>query len=216
LHFDTNCTNIGLVEISKQENLRGRTVTEKAKFRYSAQDGVLEIEGSEEFVSKHFEGLTDIVRVMARHTVVEQRTELPNDLGRSAVHLEDTTVTATNSTTTSNLSQPAETIQSYPNVYSEINGKLKLVMDIRGDSARAKQTTIAMLYCYGASLMGDDQVTNKDIREICEEHGAMDSNFAKIFDDKTVFLSDGVKGGTKQIKLTYVGKKKAKELLSNA
>ncbi|CAG9168947.1 hypothetical protein [Cupriavidus pampae] len=30
-------------------------MSEKAKFRYSAAEGVLELEGSEEFVSKHFE-----------------------------------------------------------------------------------------------------------------------------------------------------------------
>ncbi|MBU2731301.1 hypothetical protein [Acidithiobacillus ferridurans] len=52
-------------------------MTEKAKFRYSAQDGVLELEGSEEFVTKHFESLTDIVRVMARHLTVEPKVEAP-------------------------------------------------------------------------------------------------------------------------------------------
>jgi hypothetical protein len=31
-------------------------MTEKAKFRYSAQDGVLELEGSEEFAQSGFSG----------------------------------------------------------------------------------------------------------------------------------------------------------------
>ncbi|CAG9176362.1 hypothetical protein LMG32289_03507 [Cupriavidus pampae] len=77
-------------------------------------------------------------------------------------------------------------------------------------------TNIALLYCYGAYLMGDDQVPSKNIRDACQEHGHLDEgNFAKIFNDKTVFLSDGVKGGAKQIKLTVVGREKAKELLAN-
>lgn len=183
-------------------------MTEKAKFRYSAQDGVLELEGSEEFVSKHFESLTDIVRVMARHLAVEQKSEpvvttgdQPLSLGAEAA-LDNATI---------------ESISSYPNVYSEINGKLKIVAEIPGSSKKLQMTNAAILYCYGAALMGDEQVTSKEIRETCEEHGCIDSpNFAKIFDDKTVFLSDGVKGGTKQIKLTFQGRKKAKELLTNA
>ncbi len=77
-------------------------------------------------------------------------------------------------------------------------------------------TNAALLYCYGAALMGDEQVSSKDIREVCEEHGCIDSgNFSKIFEDKTKFLSDGVKGGNKDIKLTFQGRKQAKELLSN-
>lgn len=189
-------------------------MTDRAKFRYSAHEGVLEIEGSETFVSKHFEGLTDIVRIMARHTVVEQKSESSAETGSSSPGaLADSTQDA-NVPVAQTLQQ--ENILTYPHIYSEINGKLKLTTDIRGESARTKQTSAAVLYCYGASLMGDEQVTSKDIREICEEHGILDSNFAKIFDDKTMFLSDGIKGGTKHIKLTYQGKKKAKELLENA
>ena len=50
-------------------------MTEKAKFKYSAQEGILELEGSEDFVSKHFESLTDLIRIISRHVVVEQKQE---------------------------------------------------------------------------------------------------------------------------------------------
>jgi len=183
-------------------------VTEKAKFRYSAQDGVLELEGSEEFVTKHFESLTDIVRVMARHLTIEPKSEVspaPSEQS-SAIAIPKQAETS-----------ETESLATYPSVFSEINGKLKIVAEIPGATKRLQMTNAALLYCYGAALMGDEQVTSKVIREICEEHGCIDSpNFAKIFDDKTVFLSDGVKGGTKQIKLTFQGRKKAKELLANA
>lgn len=182
-------------------------MTERAKFRYSVQDGVLELEGSEEFVSKHFESLTDIVRVMARHVTVEQKNEpiiTPSDLAFSS------------DSEPSSGSTSSESIASYPAVYSEINGKLKLVSEIPGATKQLQMKNAALLYCYGAALLGDEQVTSKVIRTTCEEHGCIDSNnFAKIFDDKTVFLSDGVKGGIKQIKLTFQGKKNAKELLKS-
>jgi hypothetical protein len=183
-------------------------VIEKAKFRYSAQDGVLELEGSEEFVSKHFESLTDIVRVMARHLIVEQKSE---PVVTTSDHPSSSDAELTSESASS------ESIASYPNVYSEINGKLKIVVDIPGSTKQLQMKNAALLYCYGAKLLGDEQVASKVIRDTCEEHGCIDSaNFSKIFDDKTVFLSDGVKGGAKQIKLTFQGLKKARELLQSA
>jgi hypothetical protein len=183
-----------------------RGMTERAKFKYSAQDGILELEGSEEFVSKHFESLVDVVRAMARHIMPDQKREAPPG---TAVQGESSETSAGDG------SQP-ESIKNYPKAYSEINGKLKIVREIPGGTKRAQMTNAALLYCYGAGLMGDDQVPSKDIRGVCEEHGCIDGpNFTRIFDDKTVFLSDGVKGGNKQIKLTFQGRQKAKELLSN-
>lgn len=194
-------------------------MTEKARFRYSAQDGVLELEGSEEFVSKHFEGLTDIVRVMARHTVVEQKADTHRtDFAETTAQDGGASLlgAATVAVSLVTQSSQAPSIADYPHVYADINGKLKIVSKIKGDSLRSRMSTIGMLYCYGAALMGDDQVTSKNIRDACEEHGSLDSkNFATIFDDKTIFISDGVKGGTKQIKLTHTGREKVKELLLN-
>lgn len=183
-------------------------MNERAKFRYSAHDGVLELEGSEGFVTKHFESLTDIVRVMARHLTVEPRAEI------SPVTVEES---SSITTPQKNEASVVESLATYPSFFSEINGKLKIVAEIPGASKKVQMTNAALLYCYGAALMGDEQVTSKVIREICEEHGCIDgANFSKIFEDKTVFLSDGVKGGIKQIKLTFQGRKRAKELLGNA
>ena len=46
---------------------------EKVRSKYSAQEGVRELEGSEEFITKHFESLTDIVRVISRHISIEKK-----------------------------------------------------------------------------------------------------------------------------------------------
>ena len=182
-------------------------MSESAKFRYSAQDGTLELEGSEEFVSKHFESLTDIVRIISRHSSIDQKKDFQ----------ETEPVTSDNNDTKGIDSQAKEEgLYSYPSVFSEINGKLKIVSDIPGTSKKEKMINAALLYCYGSKLLGDEQVPSKEIREMCEEHGCLDgANFSKIFNDKTLFLSDGVKGGIKQIKLTFHGEKKAKALLTD-
>lgn len=182
-------------------------MSEKAKFRYSATDGTLELEGSEEFVTQHFESLTDIVRIISRHITIEQKIDpvepedKPSTLNsESGIKVEKTEI--------------KEGIASHPSVFSEINGKLKIVTDIPGANKKEKMVNAALLYCYGSKLLGDEQVPSAEIRNVCEEHGCIDSpNFSKIFTDKTVFLSDGVKGGNKTVKLTFQGEKKAKALL---
>lgn len=197
-------------------------MTEKAKFKYSAQEGVLELEGSEEFVSQHFESLTDLIRVISRHVVIEQKQDIPNvQPTASPAPVVATPVQATEPSLVATAQAPAVApragIENYPTFFSEINGKLKIVAEFPGNNNRAKMTNAAILFCYGSKLLGDEQVSHKDIRTVCEEHGTLDSaNFSKIFSDKTLFISDGVKGGNKDVKLTFQGEKKAKELLGSA
>ena len=111
-------------------------MTEKAKFRYSAQDGVLELEGSEEFVTKHFESLTDIVRVMARHLTIEPKSEVspaPSEQS-SAIAMPQQAETS-----------ETESLATYPSVFSEINGKLKIVVEIPGATKKLQMTNAALL-----------------------------------------------------------------------
>lgn len=196
-----------------EQNNRPRKINmiEKAKFKYSASEGVLELEGSEEFVTKHFESLTDIVRVMSRQVPAETKSDIAV-VASPAAEVASGILSLNDTAGISNV----ETIHSYPEHFSEINSKLKIVAEINGSSKKGKMLNAALLFCYGSELLGDKQVASKDIRQVCEEHGILDStNFSSIFSDKTIFLLDGVKGGKKDVKLTYLGKKKAKELLSN-
>lgn len=181
-------------------------MTDKAKFRYSAQEGSVELEGTEEFVTSHFETLKNIIQMISD----------------SAAHVElqskkETTLEVNNPKNITSFSKNAESIADYPNIYSEINGKLKVTEIIKGSTASEKMKKLALLYCYGVNLMGTELISSKDIRDVCEDHGVLDTaNFSKIFSqNKQLFLSDGVKGGTKQIKLTMLGKKAAEELLKD-
>jgi hypothetical protein len=182
--------------------------SERAKFKYSAVDGVIELEGSEDFISMHMETLQDLVRVASRHSGSEKRTE-----SKQAQATHHQSVTADEPV--DEIQEPSpQGLEKYAKVFSEINEKLKIICKIEGKNKREKMINIALLYCFGSSLMGDEQVPSTEIRAACEEHGVLDGpNFAKIFDDKTVFLSDGKKGGTKQVKLTIPGTEKA-ELLA--
>lgn len=190
-------------------------MSERARFRYSAQEGVLELEGSEDFVSKHFEQLDDMVRTIGRHITAEKKAELSIQ-GSGQGNLPAADAGGSSGAAGGGDAAAANSIAKHPAFFSEINGKLKIVADVPGDNKKAQSTNLAILYCYGSSLMGEEQVKSKDIREVAKEHGCLDEgNFASIFADKTIFLSDGVKGGNKDIKLTQPGTKKAKELLGD-
>lgn len=179
-------------------------MSERAKFRYSANEGLLELEGSEDFVSKHFECLGDIIREISRQTVTERKKEPLPDSAHQSLDSKDTR----------DLSDGKRSIHNYPGTYSEINGKLKVVAEVPGKTKQEKMMNAALLYCYGSELMGCEQVDSRDIRSLCEEHGFLDgSNFSRIFDDKTIFVIDGVKRGPKSVRLTYQGRKEAEELL---
>ncbi|EIU7190178.1 hypothetical protein F6V05_29055 [Pseudomonas aeruginosa] len=196
-------------------------MSDNAKFRYSASEGTVELEGSEDFITRHIEVLTDLARLAARHVVVESRNLVSDPVIATAVEdivAGEATPEVTAPVVEASISQKiSETIQDYPGHFEEINSKLKIVCDIPGSNTRAKMLNAAILYCYGSKLLGDEQVPAKSIRVVCEEHGILDSNnFSKIFGDKTIFLSDGVKGGNKDIKLTFNGTKKARELLGRA
>ncbi|MDN4147527.1 hypothetical protein ABS648_26035 [Pseudomonas solani] len=196
-------------------------MSDNAKFRYSASEGTVELEGSEDFISKHIEVLTDLARLAARHVIVEPRAVAADPIftppvGESS-SAEPAAEVAVSTPEFSVAPKVLETIQDYPAHFEEINSKLKIVCDIPGATTKGKMLNAAILYCYGSKLLGDEQVPAKNIRAVCEEHGILDStNFSKTFSDKTIFLSDGVKGGNKDIKLTFNGIKKAKELLGRA
>ena len=186
---------------------------EKARFKYSAQEGIIEIEGTEDFVSKHFESLTDLIRVISRHVVVEPKQEHQQAATQPATQGD---LMSSDQLVVSAVSA-AIGINKHPSFFSEINGKLKIVAGMPGDNTKAKMKNAGILFCYGSKLLGDEQVSSKDIKTICEDHGCLDSpNFAKIFTDKTIFISDGVKGGNKDIKLTFLGEQEAVRLLASA
>lgn len=181
--------------------------SEKSKFRFSAQEGVIELEGSEEFVTTHMETLTDLVRVISRHTHIETKSD--------KVRQEDTPSSSGPGDDDDAKDDEVKGIDAYPKVFAQISEKLKIICKIPGSNKREQSRNAALLYCYGSELIGDEQVPSSEIRTLCEEHGFLDAaNFSKIFDDKTIFLLDGKKGGNKKVKLTFKGREKAVALVN--
>jgi hypothetical protein len=185
----------------------------EAKFRFSVGGSLLELEGSEEFVSKQINDLSKVIENISANGfgTVSQLKEPPSD----EKHTEKTIDSPTEPVKTEKTEQATdETIASYPHVYSEIGGMLKISTKFPGDTNLKKMSNAALIYCYGKKLMGKEPIPHTEIRKVCEDHGILDkSNFAKIFNNKDLFVTDGKKGGNKNVKLAYKGIEGTKQLI---
>lgn len=177
----------------------------KAKFQFDASNGLIELSGSDDFVSKHLQSILDMTGAISavssqvtalKPKEVAQFTDADNDYNSEKI-----------------LNAEVTELNNFPYVFSKDENGVAIICSIKGKSKKSEMRNAALLYCYGCFLDGKEPVSSKDIRSVCEEHGVLDGkNFASCYGDKTLFISNGVKGGVKDVKLTMRGKEKAKEL----
>lgn len=191
---------------------------DQSRFKFSVIDGVIELEGSEAFVSKHIDDLKDLIaqlttRTSHHHSPKANALPVAQDETHVA-HTVPSQGTPPQVATESASVSGATGIGDHPHTFEEMNGVLKVVADIPGATKKAKMTNAALLYGYGSAILGRETCSSDDIRQVCQDHGCLDSpNFAKVFDEKTLFVVAGVKGGKKTVKLTHLGRKQAKQLV---
>jgi hypothetical protein len=108
-------------------------------------------------------------------------------------------------------------LANFENTYDSVDGKLKIIADVPGNSKAVKARNVALVLLYGHHLQGTDQIASELIREACTDHGCFDSgNFAssiKALKDKIVMNTKA--GGGYDVKLTAPGRKAAKEFVES-
>ena len=174
-----------------------------AKIRVSLREGLLEIEGSEEFVSKQIENLKDVI------------TKLPaSGFPPAPPHATPPTPrTGNGQSPASATPKPTEDAAKYENVISVAGGIVKVLKDIPGNGKAEKTVNAGLLYLFGKNLLSQEQATFSEIRQVCKEHACLDgANFAgSIKAQKEWFI---VTGGRKSevAQLTKPGRKQAQAL----
>jgi hypothetical protein len=167
-----------------------------AKIRVSLRDGLLELEGSEEFVSKQIENFKDLVAKMPV-APLRQLPESPNS---------QATIISVDTPATPSLSPQHE------NTISIEGGSVKILKDIPGTDKSKKMVNATMLYILGKSLLGLPGASFKEIRELCKDHGCLDdSNFARRLRGAKEWL---IVESESLVKLTIPGRKQADVLIS--
>lgn len=187
-------------------------MSELTTFRFSATEGVIEIGGSEAFVTNQLADLKELIAELA------SRSGNPVSVNPAAspmpISAPPTPALPPPDAPTASQLEPCSGVAAYPHTFEEMNGTLRVVADIPGDSKKAMMRSAALIYGYGSYMLGREVVSADEIRQVCQDHGCLDSpNFSKVFDDKTVFVVEGVKGGKKSVKLSFQGRKQAKQLI---
>ncbi len=163
-----------------------------AKVHISLVEGILQIEGSEKFVSEQIARLEPhIIRAF------ENR---------------DQNLTRSNKATGKNTNfNDGISINEYDQLFADKGDKIQILKAIPGTGKAPKTINIALLLMFAYGLKGVDAISSDLIREVCRDNACLDeSNFAGVIKrDKEDFVYEAK---SKQIKLTAPGKKKAETL----
>lgn len=184
-----------------------------ASISYCPADGTLKIEGSELFVSQQMDTFREyILASLEAHALmsspIPQITHVKENSSSSGLE-GSSKAYAPESVTPSN---------PFPRVLDQMNGKLKITTTIKGKNMADRAIKLVLAYLWGKeTLLGEGTAEYKELRDLCEEHGCLDSsNFSTTLNSKrSLILVDGTKGSSSKLcKLTYPGRDVAKEVLN--
>lgn len=111
--------------------------------------------------------------------------------------------------------RPKAGTSEFENVFDEVDGRLKLIAHIPGNSKADKTRNVALAILFGHYLRGEEQVPSEVIRDTCADQGCFDqANFAQSLRGLKEKVAMNTKaGGGYDVKLTAPGRKAAKELV---
>ncbi len=170
----------------------------EARIKLSIRDGVLEIEGSEAFVSAQAEAFRDVVASLLHR---------PHDGGA------DNQSRVASQQESAGGQTHAGALSDYDSVFVMADGKVQILQGIPGNGKAGKTMNAALLCLYANELQGNTEVGFDTIRDLCQAHGFLDgSNFAATLKDAKEYLI--VTGSSRRLmaKLTVPGRKEAQRL----
>jgi len=172
---------------------------EQVKVHISLRDGVLELQGSEGFVSDQLKFLEPLIK--------ESFKAVPRNPGSE---LRDPPPPPPRGTEVTD--QP-DGLAAYDTVFADADGKVQILKTLPGKTKSAKSINAALLLAFANSLKGNESTPYSDVRDLCSSHACLDSgNFsATMKSQKEHFIVSG-NGSSQSIKLTVPGKKKAQSI----
>jgi hypothetical protein len=176
-------------------------MSNEARIKLSVRDGILEIEGSEKFVSEQADAFREVVA-----SLLQQPRESNGGGARLQTGTSDGAGSYRNVATASSLSE-------YETVFVMADGKIQILKGIPGNGKAGKTMNAALLCLFANELQGNTEVGFDTIRDLCQAHGFLDSsNFSATLKEAKEHLI--ITGTSRRLsaKLTVPGRKEAQRL----
>lgn len=183
-------------------------MTESARITLSANEGKLEIVGSEEFVAKNIERFAPVITQMLSAPKASARGSTNGAAGGGAAG-----GAATNGNGAG--AGDGDWQSKYENVFALNENKIQVLVDLPGNSTAEKTVSAALLLALGNTLRGQEDTAYEEIRDVCKAHGAFDSpHFSEtIKAEKDAFIIAGAaRSPNKTLRLTVPGRRRAEAL----
>ena len=183
-------------------------VAGKARVVVSAREGIIEIEGSEPFVSDQ---LTRLKQVISQ--IVTAGAKWRTHAEQADPHAGITsTRSAGGSRSTDGPTAATQPLAQYASVFTQADGKIRLLKDLPGTNMANKTVNAALLVAHANSLLGSEQTTLDTIRSVCKEQACHDSNnfSATLKREKELFIHSG----SLHITLSPAGRARAASLVN--
>jgi hypothetical protein len=168
-----------------------------ARIHISAKDGIVEITGSESFVTSQMESLKPLIEGFASDSKRKNKPEDKSAAGAAVVN-------------------DSEPLSKYPNTFGIIEDKLSILKEAIGDNIAEKELNTVILYLFGKSALGVQSVPFSELREVCKAHSCLDAtNFSSHMKAAKAWILVAGKGKSQNASLSVPGKAKAIELITN-
>jgi hypothetical protein len=164
---------------------------EESKTKFLVNDTTIEISGSEEFVSRQIELLKD--SIVSRLEKLSAPIKLSEP--RSVHYLPSPTILNAGQDIIEFVQRDNQNTGEldYENVFVVSGQEISIIADVRGSNTSQKMINFILLYMYAKLRIGIDEVSFKELRDMCEKYGEVDKpNFSKILNqNRKYFLTSG-------------------------
>lgn len=185
-------------------------IFEDSKSKFLVTDSIIEISGSEDFVSQQIETLRALIMKRLERPVLRKSDTEP----RSIIYLLPQSSPISNVSVVE-LRENLPSAGDLENVFITSGQSVSIVADIPGTSTSQRMINLVLIYLYAKLKVGIEEVSFKELRDVCEKYGEVDkTNFSKIINqNRRYFLTSG-ESKSQFAKLIRPGIKAAESLIA--